>query len=50
MPQWLEPLGLHQAKAAAPEIFQTIAADGRPGGLVALVKAPLALGPAAFPS
>jgi len=38
MPQWLEPLGLHQAKAAAPEIFQTIAADGRPGGLVALVR------------
>jgi hypothetical protein len=38
MPQWLEPLAAQQAKGRSPVIFQTIAEDGRPGGLVALNK------------
>jgi hypothetical protein len=38
MPQWLEPLAAQQAKGRSPVIFQTIAEDGRPAGLVALNK------------
>lgn len=38
MPQWLEPLVRHQARGQKPQIFQTIADDGRPGGLVALAR------------
>jgi CelD/BcsL family acetyltransferase involved in cellulose biosynthesis len=38
MPQWLEPLAAHQANGRSPVVFQTIAEDGRPGGLVALAR------------